>query len=95
MISFQKVRKYCVYEASQQYKHAVYGGHDLCLCPQVKLPLWYLLPGGDELLHWLLKVLQASEFLLSVCALFFYVCTVRLGPCPCSNNKRPWLDDFR
>lgn len=70
MIPFQKVRKYCVYEASQQYKHAVYGGHDLCLCPQVKLPLWYLLPGGDELLHWLLKVLQASEFLLSVCALF-------------------------
>lgn len=43
------------------------------LCPQVELPLWYLLLGGDELLHWLLKVLQASEFLLTVSTPFYMV----------------------
>lgn len=36
-------------------------GHAL-LCPQVQLPLRNLLPGGDELLHRLPEVLQASEF---------------------------------
>lgn len=64
--------------------------------PQVKLSVWYLLPGRDQLLHRLLKILQASEFLPDCLGSLSEVCTGNNRAVPSSpNTKALLLGDFR